>query len=134
MALSLLPLQTASRTCFLRATFAAPLPAVSGKSLAILRARTFAVSTMASSSALASSSSANWKRLVRFVAKEDGKTYLGEPQDDAVDVGKATRAGEAVKVMTLHAPVGDAEGDHPWNVGKSEHSKPLTVDEVKERR
>lgn len=81
-------------------------------------------------------SSRSWTRLIRFIANEDGKTYLGEPSGSSasleVDLGKLAREGrEAFKATTLHSLTrGDESGDHPWNVGKTEESKEMTVKQL----
>ncbi len=36
-----------------------------------------------------SSAPTSWWRLIRFVAREDGQTYFGQPLDDTLDVGIA---------------------------------------------
>ncbi|KAH9903533.1 fumarylacetoacetate hydrolase [Xylariomycetidae sp. FL2044] len=43
----------------------------------------------------------NWQRLVRFVAREDGKEYIGEPVDGNIDVGAALASSQEVAVQVF---------------------------------
>ncbi|SOV05271.1 related to 2-keto-4-pentenoate hydratase/2-oxohepta-3-ene-1,7-dioic acid hydratase (catechol pathway) [Ustilago sp. UG-2017a] len=38
---------------------------------------------------MTSSAATSWWRLIRFIAREDGQTYFGQPLDDSLDVGVA---------------------------------------------
>ncbi|KAI1496464.1 fumarylacetoacetate hydrolase [Biscogniauxia marginata] len=42
-----------------------------------------------------------WNRLVRFVARQDGKEYVGEPVDEAQDVGAALALSQDVEVRVF---------------------------------
>lgn len=43
----------------------------------------------------------SWKRLIRFVAKEDGREYYGEPVDASLDVGQAYANGKQIQARVL---------------------------------
>ncbi|SPO26099.1 uncharacterized protein UTRI_02373 [Ustilago trichophora] len=46
----------------------------------------------------------SWWRLIRFVAREDGQTYFGQPVDDALDVGIAyANASPPIRANVLFA-------------------------------
>ncbi len=42
-----------------------------------------------------------WKRIIRFIAAEDGATYFGEPTDASLDVGEAVASGKKVQAYVL---------------------------------
>lgn len=45
----------------------------------------------------------SWWRLIRFVAREDGQTYFGQPVDDTLDVGVAyVNASPPIKANVLY--------------------------------
>ncbi|ORY59118.1 fumarylacetoacetate hydrolase [Pseudomassariella vexata] len=46
---------------------------------------------------------AKWGRLVRFIAREDGKEHFGEPQDADLDIGDALAQSIPVSVRELSA-------------------------------
>ncbi|KAJ9133848.1 Fumarylacetoacetate hydrolase [Pleurostoma richardsiae] len=45
--------------------------------------------------------STSWNRLVRFIAKEDGMEYVGEPVDPSLDVGAALASSRDVEVIVF---------------------------------
>ncbi|EST07073.1 Fumarylacetoacetase, C-terminal [Kalmanozyma brasiliensis GHG001] len=53
---------------------------------------------------MTSSTATSWWRLIRFVAREDGQTYFGQPLDDTLDVGVAyANASPLIKANVLYA-------------------------------
>ncbi|GAA5841484.1 hypothetical protein JCM9279_000668 [Rhodotorula babjevae] len=61
-----------------------------------------------------------WARLIRFVAKEDGKTYYGEP-DQQGDLGLLYANGERITARPL------ADQSSPWTSSRSSSSRSLTI-------
>ncbi|WVQ83410.1 hypothetical protein IAT38_005551 [Cryptococcus sp. DSM 104549] len=49
-----------------------------------------------------------WKRLIRFIAKEDGQEYLGEPVDPVMDVGLAQSTSTPILAHVF-------DGLTPWD-------------------
>lgn len=45
--------------------------------------------------------STNWSRLVRFVAAEDKKEYIGEPIDSKIDIGAALASHETLQIRVF---------------------------------
>ena len=50
----------------------------------------------------------NWNRIVRFVSSDD-RVLLGEPKDEALDIGLAMADGQTVEVYVL-------AGEHIWDI------------------
>jgi hypothetical protein len=73
--------------------------------------------------ATVASSSRNWTRLARFVAKEGGKVHYGQPIDDNVDVGAAVSAGDECQVYEI-------KGSNPPFDGQVDRSTKLTIAQV----
>lgn len=65
----------------------------------------------------------NWSRFIRFIAKEDGKTYYGSPKDSSLDVGVAIHRGNKVAAYLLSG------NDLPYD-GMIDYEKVLHVDTV----
>ncbi|KAI0128269.1 fumarylacetoacetate hydrolase [Xylariales sp. AK1849] len=42
-----------------------------------------------------------WERLVRFLAREDGREYIGEPVDQDLDIGAALASSQTVSVLVF---------------------------------
>jgi hypothetical protein len=66
------------------------------------------------------SSTRNWFRLARFIAKEDGKVHYGQPVDAEVDVGLAVYDGKDVKVYEI-------QGSNPPFDGMVDTETELTI-------
>ncbi|TPX12398.1 uncharacterized protein E0L32_006810 [Thyridium curvatum] len=76
--------------------------------------------------------STRWNRLVRFVAKEDDREYVGEPEDNALDIGAALALDQPVSVRVFTGSsaldLSAEPTDKVLTVGRL--LAPLTADEV----
>ncbi|TKY86947.1 hypothetical protein EX895_003624 [Sporisorium graminicola] len=60
---------------------------------------------------MSSSSESDWKRLIRFVAVEDGKEHFGQPVDDKADIGLLASKGNKIQAYEI---VGDNVPFNGW--------------------
>jgi len=76
--------------------------------------------------------SANWNRLIRFVAAETSRIHIGQPVDAKVDVGLAALAKEPLKAYEISGNALDPDAKVTTKVLTVKHlMEPLSRDQVK---